>query len=81
MTTAIEAMQAVLWRGAADSAFLHRLLVAPVEMLRAQGLRPAEVEHLTAEPLRSLTDLAERVEIWRRGEPRPLPVRQLALAG
>lgn len=81
MITTTQAMQAVLWRGAADPVFLAHLLAAPGEILRELEFRPAEIAHLTAAPLRSLADLAHRVEAWRRGEPLATPVRQLALAG
>jgi hypothetical protein len=73
-------MQAVLWRGASDSAFLATLLGSPYETLRQFDLSRDELTLLSDTPVSSLLDLASRVEAWRRGDVTPVPVLGFALA-
>jgi hypothetical protein len=73
-------MQAVLWRGASDPAFLTKLLGAPFETLQQFELSQEELTLLTDTPVCSLLDLANRVEAWRRGDPTPTLVHGFAMA-
>jgi hypothetical protein len=76
----MQAMQAVLWRGASDPDFLATLLGALCETLEQFDLTQDELTALTATPVSSLLDLAHTVEAWRRGDHILAPVRGFALA-
>ena len=77
----MQSMQTLLWRCAADSSFLSAVLRAPRETLAADEFSQDEIELLFESPVSSLTDLAYRVEQWRRGEPLASRRESLALAG
>lgn len=77
----MQAMQQILCRGAVDRGFLNSLLEAPYQALAEFELSTDERTVLAESPARSLVDLAQAVEVWRRGEPLGISVRELALAG
>lgn len=77
----MQSMQTLLWRCAADSSFLSSVLGSARETLADWEFTQDEFDVLTDSPVNSLSDLAFRVEQWRRGEPLASRQDSLALAG
>lgn len=74
-------MQMILCRGIVDHTFCTALLETPREALREYHLSADEFRVLAESPARSLVELAEAVEAWRRGDVVAAPAPALALAG
>jgi hypothetical protein len=80
----MQALQHVVCRGAIDREFMALLARSPREAVRGFGLTVAEEEMIVGLGARTLVDLADGVEAWRRGALHPvMPVgdqRSAALA-
>lgn len=76
---AMQTLQTILCRAALDGAFLNELLAAPRRAVQQYDLSQAELGVLAGSSAHSLVDLADAVEIWRRGAPAMAPAPELAI--
>lgn len=76
-----QAVQQVLCRGIVDAAFTNALLTTPHAVLQEYDLSLDEYAVLAASGARSLIELAQAVESWRRGDmPVVTPARVVGLS-
>jgi hypothetical protein len=76
----MQTLQLILCRGAVDRAFLGDLLDCPELALSEYDLSNEEFAVIAGAGARSLSDLAQAIESYRRGEPAGTPVREYAMA-